>query len=514
MIALFLNSFILHGQEYGYRFQGFNYGDFNNPNPNYISWPLPSLSTPMNIAFDFTIEFWLRVRPQDILAEIDDSNNQSWVYGNILIDRENAGAPVGGSYGMSVAKKQGQAPNKRIIAYGISNFARTQALTIHGSMNIADSAWHHIALTRNSTTGRIAIYVDGVLDNSGIGPTGSVAYDPTVTSQFPASDPFVIVGVEKVLSGIGVPSFKGWIDEMRFSKIERYTSNFTSPTSPLVTDIHTVGLFKFNEGNGLIVNDEAQLSTGTIVSTQVPIPFMWSSLSPFTNTSPCSNTPEAPIASAQSFCGASTVANLVANGVSIKWYASQNAPTPLASSTALTTSIYYATQTINSCESPRTSVAVSINPIPVVPLVSDVVLKQKQIANPLTAAGMNLHWYNSENSGLENSVAPIPITTSIGISDYWVSQTVNSCKSSRARIRVTITSPSPCTSSIDNLIVGSNGALIPSGEYLAKRTITSARTMQLASTILFQSGKSITLNTGFSTQTSSLFKAEILPCQD
>jgi hypothetical protein len=45
--------------------------------------------------------------------------------------------------------------------------------TIASSVNINDGAWHHVAATRNNTTGAMAVYVDGVLRGSGTGPTGS-----------------------------------------------------------------------------------------------------------------------------------------------------------------------------------------------------------------------------------------------------------------------------------------------------------------------------------------------------
>jgi hypothetical protein len=71
------------------------------------------------------------------------------------------------------------------------------------------------------------------------------------------------------------------------------------------------------------------------------------------------NTP--PTATAQTFCNASTVANLVATGTAIKWYAATTGGTALASTTALVSgTTYYASQTIGTCESTRTAVVVTI----------------------------------------------------------------------------------------------------------------------------------------------------------
>ena len=63
----------------------------------------------------------------------------------------------------------------------------------------------------------------------------------------------------------------------------------------------------------------------------------------------------------QTFCTAATVANLTATGTDVKWYDSANEGVALAPSTILTSGNYYASQTINGCESNRTAVAVAVN---------------------------------------------------------------------------------------------------------------------------------------------------------
>jgi hypothetical protein len=64
----------------------------------------------------------------------------------------------------------------------------------------------------------------------------------------------------------------------------------------------------------------------------------------------------------QTFCSASTVANLTATGTNLQWYDVATGGTALVSTTALVTgTTYYASQTIGTCESTRTAVGVSIN---------------------------------------------------------------------------------------------------------------------------------------------------------
>jgi len=73
--------------------------------------------------------------------------------------------------------------------------------------------------------------------------------------------------------------------------------------------------------------------------------------------------------SIQYFCTSDTVSNLTAYGTDIQWYLSATSTTPLSSSTALINEThYYASQTVNGCESPqRFEVYVMINTMSVIP---------------------------------------------------------------------------------------------------------------------------------------------------
>ncbi len=71
--------------------------------------------------------------------------------------------------------------------------------------------------------------------------------------------------------------------------------------------------------------------------------------------------PLAPTATAQTLCGATTVANLVATGTDLKWYTAETGGTALASDVALVSGTYYVSQTLNNLESDRTAVVVTVN---------------------------------------------------------------------------------------------------------------------------------------------------------
>ena len=73
------------------------------------------------------------------------------------------------------------------------------------------------------------------------------------------------------------------------------------------------------------------------------------------------NTTVAPTASVQTFCSGATVSNLVATGTALKWYTAITGGATLVSTSALATGTYFVSQTLNSCESTRTSIAVTVN---------------------------------------------------------------------------------------------------------------------------------------------------------
>ncbi|MCI4647233.1 CARDB domain-containing protein [Phaeodactylibacter sp.] len=85
-----------------------------------------------------------------------------------------------------------------------------------------------------------------------------------------------------------------------------------------------------------------------------------------------------------------------------------------------------------------TNTVVIINPVPPPPGVSDLLLCQGSAAAPLTAEGQNLTWYSTANGGVGSPMAPVPFTADIGITTFWVSQTVDGCESTRSAIDVEI----------------------------------------------------------------------------
>ncbi len=158
-------------------------------------------------------------------------------------------------------------------------------------------------------------------------------------------------------------------------------------------------------------------------------------------------TPSAPIASAQSFCSASnpTIANLTPSGTGIQWNTDSSLVTgiPLDPTTPISTGTYYVSQTINGCKSPRTTVNVTINASPPLPAASSTInytIGDTATALTATTGGNGLLWYATATSGSFTTTAPIPSTTAVGSTSYWVSSfdTTTGCESARAEIVVQV----------------------------------------------------------------------------
>jgi len=99
---------------------------------------------------------------------------------------------------------------------------------------------------------------------------------------------------------------------------------------------------------GVQLEGRAMTTTGALSTTGVTVTM------PVVFTSP-------PTAVAQVYCVGTTVSSLVATGTAIKWYAAMTGGSALPVATLLATGTYYASQTLNSLESTRTAVTVSVN---------------------------------------------------------------------------------------------------------------------------------------------------------
>lgn len=214
---------------------------------------LDAPARPIDVGGSFTLEWWMKALPGDNSSEgVICDTNDGWIYGNIIFDRDIYGAGDYGDYGIALSSSR--------IAFGVSN--ANGGTTLCGNTNVADGAWHHIAVTRHNKSGLLRIFVDGELDAQGVGPSGRIDYRDGRPTDYPNSDPFLVIGAEKHDAGSEYPSFRGWIDEVRISRGIRYTQNFARPAQPFTTDAHTLGLYHFDEGAGNKIKDTSNAVGG------------------------------------------------------------------------------------------------------------------------------------------------------------------------------------------------------------------------------------------------------------
>nr|WP_297306154.1 T9SS type A sorting domain-containing protein [uncultured Flavobacterium sp.] len=148
-------------------------------------------------------------------------------------------------------------------------------------------------------------------------------------------------------------------------------------------------------------------------------------------------TPDAPVALTQTFCSveAKKVSDLIATGSGLKWYLDATIPTELDTTELLVSRTYYVSQTVNNCESPRTSVVVVVNQTPDAPVALDQTfcsVEGKKVSD-LIATGSGLKWY--ENETTSDTLDPTELLVS---KTYYVSQTVNNCESPRTAVAVVV----------------------------------------------------------------------------
>ncbi|MBK8258929.1 MAG: LamG domain-containing protein [Polyangiaceae bacterium] len=232
-------------------------------------------------ATDFTIEFWMRAAAGDnTAAPVDCGANVAWINGNIVVDRDRYNQDR--KWGLSIAGGK--------FVFGVSGNG-TGDRTICGGTPVLDNTWHHVAIERRLSDGRLWIFVDGQLDATNIGPEGDVSYpDNGVPGDYcggpcNSSDPFLVLAAEKHDAGPAYPSYSGYLDEMRVSKVLRYMTSFDLPNSPYVTDADTVALYHFDEGAGVVAADSSGApggpSDGVLSVGGTPQGPIWTGETPF-----------------------------------------------------------------------------------------------------------------------------------------------------------------------------------------------------------------------------------------
>ena len=115
--------------------------------------------------------------------------------------------------------------------------------------DVLDGRWHHVAVQRAVATGRLEIYVDGILRANETGPSGDISLPAGTTGI----NRRLVIGAEKHDLSNDFPSYEGLLDEVRLSSVRRYTTNpFTPATSPFTSDGSTAALYHFDGTGGQV----------------------------------------------------------------------------------------------------------------------------------------------------------------------------------------------------------------------------------------------------------------------
>ncbi|SEM88810.1 gliding motility-associated C-terminal domain-containing protein [Chryseobacterium taichungense] len=187
------------------------------------------------------------------------------------------------------------------------------------------------------------------------------------------------------------------------------TATTTDPLSYSIPGTYVIH-WTYNDGNG---NISTQNQNVTVTSPALPIT----------------------TSVQQTFCASShpTIANLQITGQNIKWYDAAGNILP-STTTLVNGQTYYASQTINGCESNKTAVQVTINetPEPAGNSVQDFCASSNPTLASLIVSGTAIKFYDAAGNIL-------PLTTPLihGVT-YFVTQTLNNCESEKLPISVTL----------------------------------------------------------------------------
>jgi hypothetical protein len=157
---------------------------------SYVQIPVP-------IVNNFSIAYWVK-------TTATGAHGQWWA-GEGIVDGEVPG--VAADFGSSLIGNR--------VAFGVGN----PDTTITSTSAINDGQWHHVVATRNSASGAIKLYVDGVMQAANTGPIGTRSAPPALR----------IGGIQAAYAG---GFFNGAVDDVRLYNYELKASQIAALYSP------------------------------------------------------------------------------------------------------------------------------------------------------------------------------------------------------------------------------------------------------------------------------------------
>ena len=143
------------------------------------------------------------------------------------------------------------------------------------------------------------------------------------------------------------------------------------------------------------------------------------------------------------FCMGDMIGDLVEGIPNVLWFESAaggigRSLQPFINANNIGSITFWVSQTIDGCESERSPITVTINPIPPAPSVHSPEYCVGDEVSPLVVSGVNLTWFTAQG-GTGSSTPPIITTDTASVTQYWVTQTMNGCQSGHALLTVTVT---------------------------------------------------------------------------
>ncbi|MEC3907441.1 T9SS type B sorting domain-containing protein [Tamlana sp. 2201CG12-4] len=254
-----------------------------------------------------------------------------------------------------------------------------------------------IYITKITSTTPVTICGSGTGSLSAEASVGDVLWFDTLTSTTPLfkGDTYTTPNISASTTYYALASINDCIEGVRVAVEATVTSIpvISSVTDDLVCELGS-GTLLATASAGTINWYESPtggISVGTGTSFTTPVLNSTTNYYVDATVNDCTTTIRTPVVltvqktdlptgnSNQSFCDIdhATVADLMANGTDIQWYSSSSGGTALSLTDTLTSSIYYASQIINTCESPaRLPVTVLIHETVVPPTLADIPLIQ------------------------------------------------------------------------------------------------------------------------------------------